>query len=68
MKQEVELKKQRKLQVIDEQDELLKIRVMTNKAKTHEYVDNEKTNVIKRQNEKLTAKLLVISEGKNSTI
>ena len=34
MKQELELKKKGKLKVIDEEDELLKMRVISNKLKT----------------------------------
>ena len=42
LKKEVELKKHGKLKVIDEKDELLKMRVITNKLKSHEFTDNEK--------------------------
>ncbi len=46
MKKEVELKKEGKLKVIDEKDEMVKLRVITNKLKTHEFLDNEKINLI----------------------
>ena len=61
MKKEVELKKAGKLKVIDEKDEVVKLRVITNKLKTHEFLDNEKINVIQKENKKLMDKLYEIS-------
>jgi hypothetical protein len=46
MKKEIELKKSGKLKVIDEKDEVVKMRVITNKLKNHEFQDNEKINQI----------------------
>ncbi len=37
MKKEIEMKKQGKLKVIDEKEELLKMRVISNKLKNHEF-------------------------------
>lgn len=48
MKNEIEKKKQNKLKVIDEKDELLKLRVISNKLRTHEFQDNEKIEEIKK--------------------
>lgn len=42
MKKETELKKIGKLKVVDEEEELLKMRVISNKLKNHEFQDNEK--------------------------
>ena len=42
MKKEAELKKNGKLGMIDEKEELLKMRVICNKLKNHEFQDNEK--------------------------
>lgn len=48
MKKEIELKKQGKLKVIDEEDEHLKMRVISNKLKNHEFNDGEKILEIQR--------------------
>jgi hypothetical protein len=61
MKKELELKKQGKLKVIDEDDELLKMRVIANKLKNHEFNDSEKILEIQRSNQKLMSKLYEIS-------
>ena len=42
MKKELDQKKGGKLKVIDEHDELLKMRIISNKLKNHEFNDNEK--------------------------
>eukprot|EP00347_Sterkiella_histriomuscorum_P021413 403334060 len=68
MKKELELKKQGKLKVIDEDDELLKMRVISNKLKNHEFNDSEKILEIKKSNQKLMQKLFEISQGKQSTL
>lgn len=68
MKKEIELKKSGKLKVIDEKDEVVKMRVITNKLKNHEFQDNEKINQIQKQNKKLMDKLYVISQGRNSSL
>jgi hypothetical protein len=61
MKKETEMKKQGKLKVIDEKEELLKMRVISNKLKNHEFQDNEKIGEIQKQNQKLMYKLYEIS-------
>lgn len=50
MKKELELKKQGKLKVIDEDDENLKMRVIANKLKNHEFNDSEKILEIQKSN------------------
>jgi hypothetical protein len=68
MKKDLEMKKQGKLKVINEKEELLKMRVISNKLKNHEFQDNEKILEIQKQNQKLMCKLYEISQGKNSTM
>ena len=48
IKDELEMKKQGKLKVIDEKDELMKLRVISNKLKNHEFQDNEKISEIQK--------------------
>lgn len=50
MKKELELKKGGKLNVIDEKEEILKMRIVSNKLKNHEFLDNEKIMEIQKQN------------------
>ena len=52
MKKELEQKKGGQLKVIDESDELLKMRIISNKLKNHEFNDNEKILEIQKQNQK----------------
>ena len=40
------MKKSGKLKIIDEKEELIKMRVINNKLKNHEFIDNEKINQI----------------------
>jgi hypothetical protein len=47
-KNESKLKKDGKLKVIDEEDEHLKMRVISNKLKNHEFNDSEKILEIQR--------------------
>ena len=68
MKKELEMKKQGKLKIIDEEDEHLKMRVISNKLKNHEFNDGEKIIEIQRQNQKMMNKLFEISQGKQSTL
>ncbi|CDW83093.1 UNKNOWN [Stylonychia lemnae] len=68
MKKELEMKKQGKLKVIDEDDENLKMRVIANKLKNHEFNDSEKILEIQKSNQKLMQKLYDISQGKQSTL
>jgi hypothetical protein len=42
LKKEIDMKKEGKLKIIDERDELLKMRIINNKLKNHEFIDNEK--------------------------
>lgn len=50
--------------MLDEQSELLKLRILNNKLKAHEFVENEKINEIRRNNQLLLDRLLDISKGK----
>ena len=61
LKKDLELKKKGKLKVIDERDEIMKLRVITNKLKNHEFQDSEKINEIQKQNQILMFKLFEIS-------
>jgi len=47
--------------VVNEDEELLKMRVISNKLRNHEFQDNEKIYEIQKQNEKLMIKLYEIS-------
>lgn len=47
--------------MIDEEDELLKMRVISNKLKNHEFNDSEKILEIQKSNQKLMSKLFDIS-------
>ncbi len=47
--------------MIDEEDELLKMRVISNKLKNHEFIDSEKILEIQKSNQKLMSKLFDIS-------
>jgi hypothetical protein len=47
--------------VIDEDDENLKMRVISNKLKNHEFNDSEKILEIQKQNQKMMQKLFEIS-------
>jgi hypothetical protein len=49
---------------VDEADESLKMRVIANKLKNHEFNDSEKILEIQRANQKLMHKLFEISQGK----
>ena len=62
------MKKQGKLKVIDEEDELLKMRIISNKLKNHEFNDSEKIIEIQKSNQKLMDKLYEIAQGKQSTL
>ena len=53
-----------KYKVLDEKSELLKLRILNNKLKSHEFVENEKINQIRRNNQLLLDRLLDISKGK----
>jgi inorganic pyrophosphatase len=68
MKKEVELKKKGKLKMIDEEDENLKIRIISNKLRSHEFNDSEKILEIQRQNQKMMQNLYDISKGKHSSL
>ncbi len=68
IKDELEIKKVDKYKVLDERREMLKMRIINNKLKNHEFQDNEKIIEIKRENKKLLDKLYDISQGKKSTI
>ena len=61
IKAELEMKKQGKLKVIDEEDELLKMRIISNKLKNHEFNDSEKIIEIQKSNQKLMGKLYEIA-------
>ena len=64
IKKEIEDKLSNKYKVLDEQSELLKLRILNNKLKSHEFVENEKINQIRRNNQLLLDRLLDISKGK----
>lgn len=50
--------------MLDEKAELLKLRILNNKLKSHEFNENEKINEIKKNNQLLLDRLLDISKGK----
>jgi hypothetical protein len=50
IKDELDKKKNGKLKVIDEEDELLKMRIISNKLKNHEFNDSEKIIEIQKSN------------------
>lgn len=54
--------------MIDEEQELLKLRIMNNKLKSHEFDENEKIIGIRKSNQVLLDKLLEISKGKWSSV
>lgn len=64
IKREIEEKQYNKHKVLDERSELLKLRILNNKLKSHEFVENEKINQIRRNNQLLLDRLLDISKGK----
>lgn len=64
IKKEIEQKQNNKYKVLDEKSELLKLRILNNKLKSHEFVENEKINQIRRNNQLLLDRLLEISKGK----
>ncbi len=47
--------------MIDEEDELLKMRIISNKLKNHEFNDSEKIIEIQKSNQKLMDKLYEIA-------
>lgn len=64
IRRDIELKQINKHKVLDEKAELLKLRILNNKLKSHEFVENEKINGIKKNNQLLLDRLLDISKGK----
>jgi hypothetical protein len=64
IKKEIEEKQHNKYKVLDERSELLKLRILNNKLKSHEFVENEKINQIRRNNQLLLDRLLDISKGR----
>lgn len=48
IKGEIEDKINNKYKVLDERSELLKLRILNNKLKSHEFVENEKINEIRK--------------------
>ena len=64
IKKDIEVKLNNKFKVLDEESELLKLRILNNKLKSHEFVENEKINEIRKHNQLLLDRLLDISKGK----
>ena len=56
------------MKVVDEEAELLKLRILNNKLKSHEFEENEKIISIRRSNQVLLERLLEISKGKWSSV
>ena len=56
------------MRVVDEEAELLKLRILNNKLKSHEFEENEKIIGIKKCNQVLLDRLLEISKGKWSSV
>lgn len=64
IKKQIEDKVNNKFKVVDQQAELLKLRILNNRLKSHEFEANERINEIKKNNQLLLDKLLDISKGK----
>lgn len=64
IKREIQEKQSNKYKVLDEKSELLKLRILNNKLKSHEFVENEKINQIRKNNQLLLDRLLDISKGR----
>lgn len=60
----MEEKQINKYTVVDQDAEMLKLRILNNRLKSHEFEANERINEIKRNNQLLLDKLLDISKGK----
>lgn len=56
------------MKLVDDKDEHLKLRVLSNKLRSHEFNDSEKIHEIHKSNQKLMNKLYEISQGKQSTL